>query len=170
MVEGYPCSAVVLNTDNGSLEKNSCYYSLHSAKFGLAKIQVSIKKGNRLKKIEELTVAVDSFPPPWAYVGGQRGGNIRKGAMAAQYGVIAGTDPILGFELHVKVAGFTIIILRKDSVIFCRSANNNLFDADTKEKLKTLQKDDLVLFTKIICMMADGIPHPAKPLEFCIIE
>jgi GldM C-terminal domain len=168
MVEGYPCRSVILSTDNGSIEKTSCYYSFHPARTGEAKIQVKIKKGNTTKKLKEITLYIDPFLPPRAYVGGLEGGQISKGAFSVQGGVGAGPEPNLGFELSLEVTYFTIIIIRNDSVLFCRKNNSYLFDTATKEILKSLQNDDTVLITKIMCRMADDSLKAAKPLEFYI--
>lgn len=170
MVEGYPCRSVILTTDNGRIEKTSCYYSFHPAKPGLAKIQITIKNGKTLKKIKEVTLLVESPPLPIAHVGGLSGGTIRKGALAAQQGVAANAEPSLGFELSYKIESFSTIIIRNDSVVFNKKNNGNVFAKETSEALKNLQKDDTVLFTKIVCKSPDNIRWSLKPLEFSITE
>jgi hypothetical protein len=170
MVEGYPCRSVILTTENGSIEKTSCYYSFHPAKFGVAKIQIKIKNGKTITKIKEETLHIDSFPLPIAYIGGLSGGHIKAGALEVQGGVGAGLEPSFGFELTYEVESFTTIIIRKDSVVFCRKNNRNGFEIETKGALKNLQKDDTVLFTRIVCKGPDNLSCSLKPLEFSIIE
>lgn len=170
MVEGYPCRSLILTTDNGSIEKISCYYSFHPAKFGVAKIQIKIKNGNTFKKIKEVTLYIDNFPLPIADVGGLSGGKIRRGALATQQGVAASAEPCLGFELNYDVESFITVIIRKDAVAFSQKNNGNVFEKETSEALKYLQKDDTVLFTKIACKGPDNIGWTLKPLEFLIIE
>lgn len=168
MVEGYSCKSIILKPDNGSFEKNGCYHTFAPARFGIANVQVMVRQGKTVKKIKVVTLYVDSFPPPVAWVGGRNHGKFIKGALQVQAGIGAGADPALGFELHFEVKSFTVIIARKDSILFCHSITGNIFTPEIKARFAQLQSGDTVIFSKIICKMAGGYEQAAKPLEFDI--
>jgi GldM C-terminal domain len=170
MVEGYACRSIILTTDNGTIEKNSCYYSFRPAKTGLAKIQIKIKNGKTFKKIKEVNLSIDSFPSPVAFVGNLHGGTMRKGDLRAQEGVWASAEPSLAFDITYPVVSFTTIIIRNDSIVFSRKTNGNRFEKETTDAFRNLQKDDTVLFTKIVCIGPDGMRRSLRPLEFSIID
>lgn len=168
-VEGISCNAVGLSTSNGTIEKSGgCMYNFRPAFISDSKIIISKKVKDSLIKVGELHIMVRELPDPIASVGGFSGGNIKKEALNVQGGIGAYAPGYLGFELRYSVKNFVITAIRNKEILFFKVAEGNAFTSDIHKLFDILQKDDIITFTLIKVLKADGKEGRADGLEFVV--
>jgi len=168
-VEGLKCKSVVLTTKNGSIEKVDCgLYVFRPEYLSDGPIVINKKVKNKLVKIGEFFLRVRNMPAPIANVGGYHRDTIAKEALAVQVGLGAYAHPSLGFHLTYPVKSFAITIIRNKEVLHFKSKEGNLFDQETKEVFKLLEKNDKVVFSSIVIAMPDQKTTLINPFELTI--
>ncbi len=168
-VEGLKCKSVVLTTNNGSIEKVGCgLYVFRPEYLSDGPIVINKKVKNKLVKIGEFFLRVRNMPSPIANVGVYPRDTIARGALAAQAGLGSYAHPSLGFDLTYTVKSFAITIIRNKEVLHFKSTEGYLFDQETKEVFKLLEKNDKVVFSSIVIAMPDQKTTLINPFELTI--
>lgn len=168
-VAGVACERITIKTENGTLLKVSpCEYIYHPLKEGNTSIDVYISVGKKLKKIGSRLINIKDRPTPEAFVGGFKGGKIKKGALKAQQG-IGGSWFIAGNHWeNCDVVSFNVIVLRNNKIFFEHFNRGYTFNNEVKNIFKDLLKDDKVLFVNITGCIDRENGGPLKGLEFTI--
>lgn len=168
-VERVKCQDIVLTTDNGSIEKTTCnQYIYRPVRVADGFIAINKKSKGQLVKIGEFYLRTRFIPNPIAYIGGMQGDTISKKGLAIQQGIFAQSNPSLSICIDFLVKNFTLIVIRKDEVIFFRNINGNIFNDEIKKTFNELAEGDKVLFSSILVEMGDQTTAKASPIEFII--
>ncbi len=168
-VEGTACHSINLATLNGSIKKiSSCLYVYRPLKISNSKIIITKKVNNKTIKIGEYFIYVRNFPDPIATVGGLNGGLISKKKLNAQQGVGAMAPSYLGFDLKYQVKNFVITAIRNKEILFFKYVEGNLFTSEIHILFDTLQQGDIITFSLINVLKADGREGRANVIEFTI--
>lgn len=150
MVENIACKDLIVETNNGTLEKGSepCQYTVMPDKPGLTNISIFLKtaNGKKLVGIKEFRTKRVSQPTP--YVGARNRGKIKGTLLKAQLGVVLHIDGF-DFDAPFKVNSFNIIIERNQSVIFENQCLGARFDAQTLQAIENIKPGDLFTCTSI---------------------
>lgn len=170
LVAGYPCSSVVLTTDNGKITKAGCggfiYQPLNA---GEVKIKVWVKNGKQLKKVGEMPYRAKRLPPPVAFIGSCQAGNIPLKVFIAMGGIRA-TLLNAGFEISFQILSYTITAFRNKEIVFNTDNTGAQYNETTLNHLKNLKAVDQLLISNIICKGPDEKDWKLNPLEFTIAE
>jgi hypothetical protein len=140
----------------------------HPVKVADSKIIISRKINETTVVVGEYFIMAREIPTPIASIGGLKGGSITKGFLNAQGGVGAYPPLDLGFELHYQVQSYFITAIRNRKILFSMYVEGNQFAPDVRKLFDTLQKNDIITFSLITALKADGRDARANAIEFNI--
>ncbi len=179
-VENTPSKDLVLETDNGSIDREEDYppgyYKINTKKDGKAVIYVDRKTPKGLKRIDSQIFWVKKLPCV-AALGGKPGGPFSKSSICAQ---IAPQVYVANLNIHPDfiIEQFTVIVhCPCGQELFKRTLKNNgtfgaRIDPTTNDFFTTLENGDTVLFTDFKIRNCDfGLePQFYQPMVFTITE
>lgn len=170
-ISKYSCKEISLITDNGTIEAadEPCSYFISPDKIGRAEISVVEKKDNS-KVISKARFGVKAMPGPDIVLGGRTsGGEIRKGELKVQVGISAVLNGF-DFDAHFRIDSYTIIIVRNEKALFVKKCATARFPAEVTQAFQSIQKDDKVVFTAVICSAPDRKTTKLPPAEFTVVD
>ena len=133
MIENCGCNDVVVTTDNGSLKRyDNCSYDYTPSRTGLSQIIVR-RKGS--KASSNILLRVNPRPRPVASLAKIPGGNIRKGVLEIQLGLLAGWIDY-DFKATYRVEHFMVTMLREGKIIFTRYNKGAKFEEEVGRWIK----------------------------------
>jgi len=171
-----PISVAVENTkdvsveiDNGILIRSAPgQYIIQEARPGTALINIKKKTGNKITEIGTKKFRVKKLPLPSARVANMSGGEIERGALIVQQGIVAVMENF-DFEARFVVTRFNVTIISNAKVMFNKDITGNRFDNDVYDAFRKLSVGDRVLFNNIYCVGPDKKERLLQPIEFTII-
>jgi hypothetical protein len=167
VVENLKCNSILIKTDNGKIEGESCKYRIAPAKIGRANISVYKLKGKDTTLIVTKEFRVKNIPKPTAKIAGKSFGTIKKNLLAAQYGIKAELDDF-DFDIHFNVSSYSVIVVSNQDSIFVRKIEGARFTKEMSEEFLKLQQNDKVYFVDIIAIWPDSHKDNLNSIEFLI--
>jgi gliding motility-associated protein GldM len=131
-----------------------------------ANVTVSAEVNGERRSFPPVSFRVKRVPDPVAKVGGSKGGNIDKGQLTAQQGVIAELENF-DFDLTFRVTGFKVSI-NSQGYMIDEESNNNRFTQAQKALLDRLRRNQSVLISDIQAVGPDGSTRQLPPIAFKI--
>jgi GldM C-terminal domain len=170
VAENYPCSSIIVKTDNGKISGNSCQYIYRGGTGGRADIILYIKQKGRLKEIGRLPFRVKYVPDPIPKVGPSAGGNMRKEVLCAQHYIRSGIEA-MDFEAGYPIDSFKVCITRGDTCLYNEIQNTgDEFNAAVSSALCNTKEGDTVIFKNIWATASDGRKRLLNPILFYITD
>jgi hypothetical protein len=102
-----------------------------------------------------------------AKIGGIDKGKISKDLLIVQYGII----PVLedfDFDVHFSIIGYSLVIIRKEQVIFIKDMIGGKFSENLKKEFSLLEDGDFLLFYNLIIKNPDGTQRKINTVELSI--
>lgn len=167
---GVAAENVSVTTDNGTLSGTNGHYLLHPDHTGTATITVNNKRAGG-QKIGVSELKVISYPAV-SMLAAKTGGAIPKPNLCAQLAPVsvAGEGSA---EYRFVLQSFTVTVRREGHDIFMRQladAAGAGLDGATKDFFKTLENNDVVLFTDMRIKDCDGKTIRNSPSMEFIVE
>jgi len=112
---------------------------------------------------------VKRIPDPVPTLGGKlMGGNIKKGTLAAQTGIIALLKDF-DFDARFTVTGYNFTLVSKGEIFSDRGVRGPTISGKSKKLLKRARPKDIVIFEKIKVKGPDGTTRTLPSLTFTIV-
>jgi hypothetical protein len=161
------CKNIILQTDNGAIEREHCNILYTPKRLGVARIEIFNVVRGRKTKIGESIFRVRTLPDPYAHFAGRSGGKISKEVAKANQGLICYV-PGLTCQPNIMVDRYSIIIVKsKDSLLVTHNKGAR-FESRTFNLIKELERGDVLIFSQIIVRTADNVERSVSPIEFII--
>lgn len=160
VVEGMKCDSIIVTTDNGVINGDTCYYSIQPSHIGKATIYTKMLEGNDTIILGQKIFRVKKIPAPTARISGMTSGVISKNLLAAQLGIKASLDNF-DFDLHFIIASYSVVIMHGQDTIYIKQVIGQKFTNEMISKFQNLKKEDGVIFTdiKTICPWGDDFAN-----------
>jgi predicted nucleic acid-binding Zn finger protein len=149
VVENCSCDSIVLTTDNGSIKRTgNCQYLLSVKKTGKTKISVK-----RLAYVDTINVGYTLYnavkvPDPVVSLSGFKSGSMINKALLRQGGLIPHLENF-GFTPETRITEFKIVVLRQDSVLWCKKIIGNMIKKELDDYIDELKESDVIIFCEI---------------------
>ncbi|HEX7844986.1 MAG TPA: GldM family protein [Chitinophagaceae bacterium] len=169
IAENISCDSIYVTTDNGSLTKvNGCRYLYRPLTASNTRITVFKRASNNSLILSECILEVRNIPDPVATIGGYNGGIIKKETLKSQIGIAATPPPSIGLDLKYRVESYAVTVIRKNELFFFTIVKGYFITEEIHKLIDSLQAKDVILFSMITALKADGRIGNAAPLEFRI--
>jgi GldM C-terminal domain len=170
IAENYPCSSIIVKTDNGKISGKSCHYTYRGGTGGRAGIILYIKQKGRLKEIGRLPFRVKYIPDPIPRVGPSAGGNMRKDILCAQQYIRGGIET-MDLDAVYPIDSFKVCITRGDTCLYNEIQNaGGAFNDAVSNALCNTKEGDTVIFKNIWARAPDGRKRLLNPILFYITD
>lgn len=112
---------------------------------------------------------VKRIPDPVPTLGGKlKGGNIQKGTLAAQSGIIALLEDF-DFDARFTVTGYDFVLVSKGEILPARGNSGPVLGGQVKNLLNRAQSKDIAIFDKIKVQGPDGTSRTLPSITFNIL-
>lgn len=112
---------------------------------------------------------VKRIPDPVPTLGGKlKGGNIQKGTLSAQSGIIALLEDF-DFDARFTVTGYDFVLVSKGEILPARGNSGPVLGGQVKNLLERAAPKDIAIFDKIKVQGPDGTSRTLPSLTFTII-
>ncbi|MBS1734092.1 MAG: hypothetical protein JST02_12420 [Bacteroidetes bacterium] len=150
VIKKYSCNEIVLTTNNGHLKKETnCWYNFIPKDTGYTVIDINIKKGNQLKKVDTLVLFVKE-PTVYFFIGPTKGGFVSKSIFAKNdYARVESFDFGCSYYYPSTVDSFFVQINRNDNVIFQKWNFGNHLSNEVQSAFNKLEVNDTVLISNV---------------------
>jgi len=167
-VEKYPCTSVLVKTDNGTLTGYACRYDYVPSHIGHTKIFIFRKANNKIIKVGEADFRVKKIPDPIIEVGPCNSGNVDKRVLGNQQFLRAELENF-DIDARFSIESYKVLVFKGDSLIFNKTSNSGKLPQELREAILSLEKDDIVLFENVQAMGPDGKILNLQPIVFTIM-
>lgn len=155
-VDGYPCSSLIVSTDNGSIleGENAGHFMINPIHPGDLYVTVKANTPKGIKVLGVKHYRVKCPPPPTIYVLGKYKGTIS--AKLIHSAIAPGAvQENMEIDVHIPITDFTIQVIRDDKEIFNKQIHNTKGvrfndDAATQKMIETLQPNDKLIIKDIV--------------------
>ena len=146
----YSCNEIVLTTNNGELKKETnCWYNFIPKDTGYTVIDVNIKKGKQLKKVDTLTLFVKE-PTAYFFIGPTKGGLASKNIFAINdYVRVESFDFGCSYYYSFTVDSFFVQINRNSAIIFQKWNFGNHLSDEVKSAFRKLEVNDNIVISDV---------------------
>ncbi len=149
-IKKYSCNEIILTTDNGDLKKESnCWYNFIPKDTGYTIIDVNIKRGKHLKKVDILILFIKE-PNTYFFIGPTKGGLTSKIIFANQeYVRVESFDFGCSYYYPFTIDSFLVQINRNGATIFQKWNSGSLLSDEVKLAFHQLEVNDNVLISDV---------------------
>lgn len=171
LIENTSANAIALKTNNGSISQvdNTNRFIFIPKNSGPAIIYAYKKTLSGEKLVDSIVFRCKHLSPPVIFVGSYANGGIPKRYLLAVGGILARLENS-DFEYPVKINNYRVIAIRNNSLIATVFNESNRFADTTLSLIRSLQKDDLLIFSSVSVTGADGRTITISGKEFIITE
>ena len=149
-INQYSCDNIVLTTNNGDLEKKTnCWYKYYPKDTGYTVIDVYLKKGKKLKRVDSLILSIKE-PTAYFLIGQSKGGIVKRNKFITQdYVRVESYDFNCSQHYPFLIDSFFVQIVRNSSIIFEVWNHGNKLSHELKQEFENLQLDDQIIISNI---------------------
>lgn len=147
----YTCNNIFLSTKNGSLKKQTnCCYQYIPVDTGYATIEVKVREGGKIKKLEDFKILVKE-PNTYFFIGPSKGGDVKKGTLEFnEYARVESFDFNCSYYYPFSIDSFNVQIKRDGIDIFHIWNRGNHFNENLTSAFRQTQKNDSVIISEIV--------------------
>jgi hypothetical protein len=147
-IKKYSCNEIVLTTNNGDLKKETnCWYNFIPKDTGYTVIDVNIKKGKQLKKVDTLILFIKE-PNVHFFIGPTEGGLTRKNVFVANEFIrVESFDFNCSYYYPFAVDSFFVEVTRNSNIIFQKWNFGNHLSDEVKLAFTKLEANDSVVIS-----------------------
>lgn len=162
IVEGEKCKDLKIIVDEELINGNECNYTILPKKIG--EIEIAIYKKSKLVGKQKLQV-IDIIPVATLIAPeNENGEKIIQNA----HGLTFLFEGLTCSDINIPKLEYKVTIIRKDKVVFSNIFHKAVFTEKLRKELKTLQKEDLILFTDIKVTLINDLQLTSESLVFRI--
>ena len=171
MVENYPCSSLIVQTNNGTITKvDPCKYLFRPKEPGLTTIAIHIKQGRKYKKIGASLYRAKIYHEAFPCIGSHCGNDtIAKENLLAQGGIRAVMAGEYGCG-NYRIVSYAVALFRKGVPICHFETTNAEYSPAMKETFQKLEPLDQLLFYNITYTVNKEYQYQTVPLYLTIKE
>lgn len=149
-INKYSCNDIVLTTNNGDLKKvTDCWYNFVPKDTGYTVIDVNIKRGKQLKKVDTLTLFIKE-PNAYFFIGPSKGGLASKNIFTInEYVRVESFDFGCSYYYPFTVDSFFVQINRNSVTIFQKWNSGNHLSDEVKSAFHKLEVNDNVVISDV---------------------
>lgn len=164
-VPGYSSDQIELKVRGGEIKKEDNIYYLivrdTRGKVREAFVSVYIRVNDSLNFVDEKAFRIKRIPVPTPYFGSKSGGEI-SAEEAQLVNFIRYSYDDCYFDLKISVTHYHFIYHAVNGVLYAESVNSQILTPTIKEKLKQVNKGDILIFTNIYAF-TPGISYNQLP-------
>lgn len=163
-VPGVPADKIYPSITNGNISKSGGSYVVKPTRPGTSLITVMAEVEGERKNVGYKEFRVKVVPNPVPKVAGMSGGDINKGVLAAQAGVIAEMENF-DFDLNFRVTEF-MVSTSQNGFVREAGANGNRFSGEQKGIINNATKGQRIYIQDIKAVGPDGSVRDLPTIAF----
>jgi hypothetical protein len=170
-IRGYSCNEIILTTNNGDLKKEThCWYNFIPKDTGYTVINVNIRKGKQLKKVDTLILFIKE-PNVHFFIGPTEGGLTRKDIFVANEFIrVESFDFNCSYYYPFGVDSFFVEVTRNSTIIFQKWNFGNHLSEEVKSAFNKLEANDNVVISGITGQTLHGKRRIKSKTIYTIID